>query len=120
MEHLQTMSLAQHKTLNDFYEEIVDLADEFAETYQGIFGVVYDYPDCGLPKGKAMVWINDLRQWLKNTRNASCQGETPLENIHDEIQALCAKTVYLLKQLDNPAMGPRTEEPGEYAKMAKW
>jgi hypothetical protein len=128
MAHLQTMSFAQHKALDDFYNEIVDLADSFAETYQGIFGLIGPYPDCGLPSGKPADWINGLREYLKQTRQACCQGETTLENIHDEIQGLCAQTVYKLKFLDNPAMTESPEyeamehsgPPGKYMKMSKW
>lgn len=36
--HLKTRSHAQHKALNDFYDEIVDLADALAEAYQWITG----------------------------------------------------------------------------------
>jgi len=33
--HLNTRSYAKHKALKTFYEDIVDLADEFAEAYMG-------------------------------------------------------------------------------------
>lgn len=34
--HLQTASYAAHKALGHYYENIVDLADKYAEAYQGI------------------------------------------------------------------------------------
>jgi len=119
MAHLQTTSYAQHKALNDFYDGIVGLADDFAETYQGIFGLIGPYPEMAMPSGKPAEWIDGLRTWLKEYRKECCQGETPLENIHDEIQALCASTVYKLKYLDNPTMttGP---SPDGIMKMSKW
>jgi hypothetical protein len=127
MAHLQTLSFAQHKALNEFYDGIVGLADAFAETYQGIFGLIGPYPEMGLPSGKPVDWISNMREWLKQNRQACCKGETPLENIHDEIQALCASTVYKLKFLDNPAMHESAAEeamehgvPSRYAKMTKW
>lgn len=36
--HLQTKSYAEHLALNQFYDAVVDLADEFAENYQGATG----------------------------------------------------------------------------------
>lgn len=117
MAHLQTRSYAQHVALGGFYDGIVDLADAFAETYQGIFGLIEEYPPCPIPTGKPVDWINQLREWLKKNRNACCQGETTLENINDEIQALCASTVYKLKFLDS---GEAAEEKGEYMGMMKW
>ncbi len=116
MAHLQTPSFAQHKALNEFYDEIVDLTDEFAETYQGLFGVISEYPPCPIPMGVAADWIDALRQWLKKNRDACCRGETCLENIHDEIQALCASTVYKLRFLDS---GTHSES-AEYSSMGKW
>jgi DNA-binding ferritin-like protein len=38
--HLNTRSYAKHKALQKFYEEIVDLADAFAEAYQGRHGLI--------------------------------------------------------------------------------
>lgn len=129
MAHLQTRSFAEHKALNEFYDGIVGLADDFAETYQGIFGIIESYPECEMPPGQAINWIETLRQWLKKYRNDCCKGETALENIHDSIVALCASTLYKLRFLDNPALdnmeSPEMEakehaSEQEYMKMAKW
>ena len=38
--HLNTRSYAKHKALQKFYEGIVDLADGFAEAYQGRHGLI--------------------------------------------------------------------------------
>jgi len=131
MAHLQTRSFAEHKALNDFYDGIVGLADEFAETYQGMFGLIMSYPECEMPPGQAINWIETLRLWLKKYRSECCRDEPALENIHDSIVALCASTLYKLRFLDNPALDgmememeaeeykekPKTDE---YMKMAKW
>lgn len=74
MAHLQTRSFAEHKALNEFYDEVVGLADSFAETYQGIFGIIEQYPPCPLPTGKAADWINALREWCEKNRGACCQA----------------------------------------------
>lgn len=41
--HLQTTSFAAHKALNEFYDEIVDLTDRFAESAQGKYGIIRGY-----------------------------------------------------------------------------
>ena len=124
MAHLQTTSFAQHKALDGFYNDIVDLLDSFAETYQGIFGLITKYPEVTTPMGAPDKWIESLRNWLKKDRASSCRGETALENIHDELQALCASTVYKLRYLDNPAMREAGESEDEEEKelmgMGKW
>ena len=38
--HLNTRSYAKHMALNEFYDNIVDLTDKFAETYQGRHGLI--------------------------------------------------------------------------------
>jgi hypothetical protein len=38
--HLNTRSFAKHSALNEFYDAIVGLADEFAEVYQGRNGPI--------------------------------------------------------------------------------
>lgn len=119
MAHLQTRSYAEHKALDGFYNDVVGLADSFAETYQGIFGIIEAYPNCPLPTGRSADWIEALRLWCEKNREACCQGKTTLENILDEISALCASTVYKLRFLDS---GPETaaHEAAEYASMSKW
>jgi hypothetical protein len=104
MAHLQTRSFAEHKALNDFYDQVVDLADEFAETYQGMFGLITSYPDCGMPCGKAIDWIEQLTHWLREYRSECCKEEPALENIHDSVVSLCASTLYKLRFLDNPTL----------------
>ena len=42
--HLKTLSFAEHKTLNEFYEAIVPLADDFAQQYQGRYAIRLDIP----------------------------------------------------------------------------
>ena len=38
--HLNTRSYAKHVALGAFYDGIIDLADKFAEAYQGKYGLI--------------------------------------------------------------------------------
>jgi hypothetical protein len=38
--HLQTRSYAVHKALNEYYDAVVNLIDEFVESYQGRYGIL--------------------------------------------------------------------------------
>lgn len=130
--HFQTRSYAQHKALNDFYDDIVEATDEWAENYQGLFGIVQNYPSMPVPMGSPIPWMEENLQWLKASRSSCCKGATLLENLHDNIQAVFAQTLYKLKFLDNPAMGasmmdtdndgdgPMPPRSDEYMKMGKW
>jgi hypothetical protein len=119
--HFQTRSYAEHKALNEFYDEIVDATDDFAETYQGIFGLIPEFPAMALPTGKPCDWIEALRQWLKQNREACCKGETTLENLHDVITQICGQTCYKLRFLDS-GMGASEPDADDmaYMGMKKW
>ena len=38
--HLNTRSFSKHMALNSFYDEVIELADKFAEAYQGRHGLI--------------------------------------------------------------------------------
>ena len=46
--HLQTPSFAAHKSLNDYYDEIVELTDGLIESYQGKYGIIMNYTNFSL------------------------------------------------------------------------
>lgn len=118
--HFQTVSYAQHKALNDFYDDIVEAVDEWAENYQGLFGLIPEYPAMAFPMGNPVAWMEENRNWLKANRAACCKGETLLENLHDNIQAVFAQTLYKLKCLDNPTMRGAAAGPQSYGAMKDW
>lgn len=97
--HLKTTSFAQHKALEDFYSEIVDLADSFAEAYQGQYGLITSYPaSTAKPFGTPVAMLKDFVGWV-STNRAKCCDETHLQNIIDEIVALAYSTLYKLENL---------------------
>lgn len=98
--HLLTNSYAEHKALNEFYEGIVDFADELAESCQGICGPFESIPYRMALPGKIdavlerhMKSIESLRDALKDKR------ERPLQNIIDSALGLFASTLYKLREL---------------------
>lgn len=97
--HLKTRSYAAHKALEGLYDELPDLADKLIETYQGINGLVTDYPALTIqPPKDDLGFVEALCDFVKKERG--CVGkESQLQNIVDEIQALIDGTVYKLKFL---------------------
>jgi Family of unknown function (DUF5856) len=96
--HLRTRSYAAHKALNEFYDEIVDLADDLAESYQGRYGI-QDYPE--LPykqEGDAIMALKSLRRYIDENRLVMCQ-HSEIQNIIDEIVSLLNSTLYKLENL---------------------
>ena len=96
--HLQTKSYAEHKALDDFYNEIIELTDEFAESYQGRFGIIDAYPDINLSCTCGLHIIETVRDWLDANRS-TCGSYPELQNVIDDIVELCNDTIYKLTNL---------------------
>ena len=99
--HLNTRSYAKHVALNDFYDGIIDLADKFAEAYQGKYGLIGPISLMSAKKTNNVVeflegQVDDLMEMRYKVVEKDC---TPLQNIIDEIFGLYYSTLYKLKFL---------------------
>jgi len=98
--HLKTRSYATHKALNDFYDDIVGLADSFAEAYQGDYGLITEYPAKYHNYSDPLEMLGELSGWIVTNRAKVCDADdTYLQNIIDEIVALIRGTQYKLRFL---------------------
>jgi hypothetical protein len=99
--HLNTRSFAKHSALNEFYDEVVELADSFAEAYQGKYGLIGPITLQSAAKTNSVVeFLEDNLKTLMDMRYKVVEKEcTPLQNILDEIFALYYRTLYKLKFL---------------------
>jgi hypothetical protein len=99
--HLNTRSFAKHMALNTFYDEIIDLADKFAEAYQGRHGLIGPISLHSARKTSNIVeFLEDSLKEIENERYKVCdKDETALQNIIDEIVGLYLSTLYKLKFL---------------------
>ena len=100
--HLQTPSFAAHKALNKYYEQIVDLTDDFVEAYQGKYGIITGYANVALQEYESddaiINYFAILDMYISKTREMICP-DSYLQNIIDEIVALINSTLYKLKYL---------------------
>lgn len=99
--HLNTRSYAKHVALNEFYDGIIDLADKFAEAYQGKYGLIGPISLMSAKKTNNVVeflegQVEDLEEMRYKVVEKDC---TPLQNIIDEIFGLYYATLYKLKFL---------------------
>lgn len=99
--HLNTRSYAKHVALNEFYDGIVDLADKFAEAYQGRHGLIGPIKLQSAAKTTNVVeFLEGSLAEIEDTRYDVCdKADTPLQNIIDEIVGLYLSTLYKLKFL---------------------
>lgn len=99
--HLSTRSYAKHKALGKFYTGLIDLADKFAEAYQGRHGLIGTIELQSADNAKNIVSFleNSLKE-IEDMRYKVCgRDDTPLQNIIDEIAGLYLATLYRLKFL---------------------
>jgi hypothetical protein len=99
--HLNTRSYAKHVALNGFYDEVIELADKFAEAYQGKYGLIGPISLMSAKKTTNVVdflegQVEDLEAMRYKVVDKDC---TPLQNIIDEIFGLYYSTLYKLKFL---------------------
>lgn len=99
--HLSTRSFAKHSALNTFYDEIVDLADKFAEAYQGRYGLIGPITMMSAKSSSNIVgFLEDSLSEIEESRYKICEkSDTALQNIIDEIVGLYLSTIYKLKFL---------------------
>lgn len=89
-------TLALHKALEMFYDDVVGLADTYIETTMGI------YPDFSLDEVEESKVIDNPLQYFRGLydaieKNRTSVKETFLQNQIDEMQQLIAHTLYRLQ-----------------------
>lgn len=97
--HLTTRSYAQHKALNDFYDEIVGLADTFAESFQGKYELM-EYEGKFVHASAPIAMLTELRTWIGENRSKIADAtDTDLSNLIDEMVTCINQTLYKLRFL---------------------
>lgn len=100
MWHLLSKSYAQHKALNEFYDELQDLIDELAEASIGVNGELslcdrtFTYSDCA----GCIEEIKHYKEYIDNV-SQQMQDQNSLINVLDDINTLCDQTIYKLENL---------------------
>ena len=101
--HLRTKSFAAHKALQGYYEGIVPLLDQYAEAYQGRYGLISGYT-VGAPINQNPMNAKNYfkKVLLVISKTKIPKGDTYLSNIRDTITELVYQTLYMLS-LDQPS-----------------
>jgi len=97
--HNQTESYSEHRTLNGFYDRILDLLDGLVESTAGIYGrpkgyEAHDFVDWA-STDETIKYFQNLYKYVE-TERTSLYSETWFQNQIDEISAQIAQTIYLL------------------------
>ena len=99
--HLNTRSYAKHKALQKFYTNIIDLADSFAESYQGRHGLVGPISLMSAKKTSNVIeFLENQLAEIESVRYDVCdKDDAPLQNLIDGIIELYLSTLYKLRFL---------------------
>jgi hypothetical protein len=99
--HLNTRSYAKHKALQKFYDNIIDLADGFAEAYQGRHGLIGPISLMSAKKTTNVIeFLESQLAEIEAMRYDVCdKTDTPLQNLIDGIIELYLSTLYKLRFL---------------------
>ena len=67
--HLKTRSYAEHKALNEFYDEIVDMADGIAEQWQGEYEELLKIPTLAAKDTTdPLKYMKETLKWIESNR----------------------------------------------------
>jgi DNA-binding ferritin-like protein len=99
--HLNTRSYSKHKALQKFYENIIELADNFAEAYQGRHGLMGPISLQSAKKTTNIIeFLENQLEEIEADRYKVCdETDTAIQNLIDEIVALYLATLYKLRFL---------------------
>lgn len=95
-------SYAKHVALNEFYDSIVDLADTFAECYQGQYGTLISIPymDATDFNADILTALEQQRILIESMRGSVlAPSDSALSNLVDEIINQYQSTLYKLQFL---------------------
>jgi len=100
--HLQTNSYAEHKALNEYYDEIVDLTDGLIESFQGKYEILKGYENYALNdyenNAQVVKYFKALMKTVDELR-VSVKNDSYLQNEIDNVVNLIASTLYKLRFL---------------------
>ena len=96
--HWSTDSYAKHKALAKYYDGVVGLTDQFAESYMGKYGKFNAFPSVYHQPKDPIRYMESLQNFVKEARQDLPQ-DPELQNIIDEIAGLINSTAYKLKFL---------------------
>jgi hypothetical protein len=99
--HLNTRSYAKHVALNIFYDRIIGAADDFAEAYQGRYGLI---GPIAIPASKKTANIieflqEQLAEIEKGRYDVCDKSDSSLQQLIDNIVEIYLRTIYKLKFL---------------------
>ena len=96
--HWSTHSYSAHIALGEYYEEMQDLVDAYAEAYMGRYERLETFPDDYHPAKDPVQYLTSVREFVEKSRQ-HLPGDTELQNLVDEIADQINSTLFKLRML---------------------
>jgi len=97
--HLQTASYAAHKALGHYYQNIIGLADKYAEAYQGRYGLIAGYDNAAFHYSKEpKMYVGKMLDFLDEIKGV-LPKDTDLVNLFDAVVDAVTSLKYKLENL---------------------
>lgn len=99
--HLNTRSYSKHVALQTFYDSVIDVADAFAEAYQGRNGLIGPIAIPAAKKTTNIIeFLQDQLEEIEKGRYDVCnKSDSTLQQLIDNIVELYLTTLYKLRFL---------------------
>ena len=99
--HLNTRSFSKHEALNIFYNRIIGAADDFAEAYQGRYGLIGPITLHSAKKTANITeFLQDSLAEIEAARYDVCdKSDSTMQQLIDNIVEIYLRTLYKLKFL---------------------
>lgn len=97
--HWSTDSFAKHSALGEYYDEIIELADRYAEAYMGKYEQIKTFPKEFHLTKEPVKYLEGIKDFVVESRK-HLPKDTELQNIIDEIADLVNSTLYKLRFLN--------------------
>jgi hypothetical protein len=94
--HLQTTSFSEHKALDGYYTEIIDLIDDIIESYFGTIGKRLNFKIPASEYMNAKTHLIYMKDYIMKHRGVFGMENTHLQNSIDEVLSLITSTLYQL------------------------
>jgi hypothetical protein len=94
--HLQTTSFSEHKALDGYYTEIIDLIDDIIESYFGTIGKRLNFKIPASEYMNAKTHLIYMKDYMMKHRGVFGMENTHLQNSIDEVLSLITSTLYQL------------------------
>lgn len=97
--HWSTDSFSKHMALGEYYDQIIELVDRYAEAYMGRYEQLKKFPEEFHTAKDPVKYLESMKEFVEESR-AELPQDTELQNIIDEIADLINTTLYKLRFLN--------------------